>query len=94
MENVFVLEENTLMLIFNVLLVSIIVPFVQLKPTVLFVIQDISYKTLNVLLDATLDIIFQVLYVKNAKMVALIVKELELVLFVKQEDILIMDYVM
>ena len=88
------LEGNTLMLIFNVLLVLIIVPFVQVKLTVLFVIQDISYKILSVLLDATLDIIFQVLYAKNVKMAAPIVKELEHALFVKQEDILIMDYVM
>lgn len=48
--------------------------------------MDSSFKIQNVLPDAISDSLSQVLSAKDAKMVALIVKELELVLFVKQVD--------
>jgi len=94
MDNVSAQEENMLMPIFNVFHVSITVQSVQEKTTVLFVMLVISFKIKNVLLDATLVIIFQESFVKNVKMDVLTVKEPVLVLSVKLVDLLTMDYVM
>lgn len=85
-ENVFVPEENMLTATFNVSHVSTTVPFAQVKPTVLYVLVDISYKTKNVSPDATLDIIFQELSVKNVKTVVLTAIEPDHALSVKLED--------
>jgi len=93
-ENVSVPEENMLTAIFNVSHVSTTVLFAQVKPTVLYVLVDISYKTKNVSPDATLDITFQELSVKNAKTVALTATEPDHALFVKLEDMLTTDYAM
>ncbi len=86
MVNVFVLEENTLTATSNVSHVLATVQSVQVKPTVLFVTQDISYKTQNVSQDVMSDTTSQVLFVKNVKMAALTVKDPVLVSFVKPED--------
>lgn len=85
-ENVFVPEENMLTATFNVSHVSTTVLFAQVKPTVLYVLVDISYKTKNVSPDATLDIIFQELSVKNVKTVVLTAIEPDHALSVKLED--------
>lgn len=92
-ENVFVPEENMLIAISNVSHVSTTVPFVQVKPTVLYVPVDISYKTKNVSPDATSDITFQESYVKNVKTVVLTATEPDHASFVKLEDMLSTDYV-
>lgn len=93
-ENVFVPEENMLIVISNVSNVSTTVPFVQVKLTVLYVPVDISYKIKNVSLDATSDITFQESSVKNVKTVVLTATEPGHASFVKLEDMLSTDYVM
>lgn len=93
-ENVFVPEENMLIVISNVSNVSTTVPFVQVKLTVLYVPVDISYKTKNVSPDATSDITFQESSVKNVKTVVLTATEPGHASFVKLEDMLSTDYVM
>lgn len=89
--NVFVPEENTSTPTSNAFHVSTTVLFVQAIRTAVFAPLDCSSKKLNVLPDATLDSLFQVLFVKNVKMVARIVKEQEPALFVKLEDTLTTD---
>ena len=64
---------------------------VKVKPTALFALLDIYFKKINVSPDAALDSTFQVLLVKNVKMVAHTVKDQELVIFVNLEDTLIED---
>lgn len=93
-ENVSVPEENMLTAISNVSHVSTTVLYVQAKPTVLYVLGDISCKIKNVSQDATSDIIFQVSSVKNVKMVVLIVTEPDHASFVKLEDMPSTDCVM
>lgn len=93
-ENVSVPEENMLTAISNVFHVSTTVPSVQVKPTVLYVPVDISYKIKNVSLDATSDITFQESSVKNVKTVVLTATEPDHASFVKLEDMLSTDYVM
>ena len=74
MDNVSVPEATLLIQICNVLNVLITVAFAQEKTHVLFVLIDSSSKMENVLPDVMSDSIFLDLFVKNAKMVALIVK--------------------
>ena len=93
-ENVFVPEENMSTATSNVFHVSTTVLSAQVKLTALCVVVDISYKTKNVSPDVTSDTTFQVLSVKNVKMVVLTVIELDHVSFVKLEDLLTMDYAM
>lgn len=93
-ENVFVPEENMLTATSNVSHVSTTVLFAQVKPTVLYVLVDISYKTKNVSPDATLDITFQELSVKNVKKDVLTVTEPDHALSVKLEDMPTTDYAM
>ena len=92
MDNVSVPEATLLIQICNVFNVLITVAFAQEKTHVLFVLIDSSSKMENVLPDVMSDSIFLDLFVKNAKMVALIVKEPDHVLSAKPEDILSMDY--
>ena len=81
-------------LTFNVFHALTTVLYAQVRLTAVFVQVDCSSKKSSVLQDAILDSLFQVLFVKNVKMVALIVKELVLVLSVKLEDMLTMDCAM
>ena len=92
--NASVPEENTSTPTFNVSHVSTTVLSAQVKITAVFAQLDFSSKKPNVLQDAISDSSFQVLFVKNAKMVALIVKELVPALSVKLEDMPTMDCAM
>lgn len=93
-ENAFAPEEDTSTATSNVSHVSETVPFVQVKPTVLCATLDCSFKTQDVLPDATSDSTSQASFVKNVKMDALTAKELELVWFVKLADSPTTDCVM
>ena len=92
MVNVFVQEEIILTKNSNVLIVSEIVLYVQVKKFVLFVTQDSIFKMEFALEDATLVSIFPELSVKNAKKDVNSVKEQEHAQYVNQEDIHLMDY--
>ena len=79
---------------FNALTALTTVLSVQARPTAAFALLPSSSKTTSVSPDATSDTTFQVLFVKNVKMDAHIVKEPEPALFVKLEDMPTMDCAM
>ena len=64
-----------------------------MKPTVLFVLLDISFKTTSVLQDVMSDTSFQESSVKNVKMDVPTATELDHVLSVKQADMPTTDFV-